>query len=733
MAAKKSFKDLTDLEHLGVTGNVKQVMQVCYKAHYQAGSIIKGEIEMDAPLRSPNILETFNESGYHTEQVSYRPHGNEKHIYDDNRHSLKTIYFEDKDTITRITTSTYDDKGNYLESITAQADGTELWRRTSAYNDNNKRISEHTYNGSDQTLREYSLFSYTEKGDMLSHIQYDADGVIKYTYERKYDDNGYLIEDITEWSDPTMAKQSKRSVRKNNEHGDCIEHTVYNMDGTLRDVYTYSYQYDSEGKKIVAEREDFELYPKAPGETETFEYDDRGNWIKKTVCYKTVPKFMVEREIVYADDAPGKTLIHPLENKPEAGRAVQHIYKQEELSDEELRFLAESNTQADQFPLVRYYTLVYKEFPSVTTYNNAYIEVQHLLKRLKEDMNAQLLHTYSNAYNGYTPKFLRYTLNFSSYYGYMVHVHAISSEDADEYRIPSYMNDIDTYGSVLLGNVMLLKPSENYGHQDKYFEDEIERHLVACMLDKKPEKPVISIIEVADNNFTMREHAVNDNFVIKDLDINYGYGFQKFHNELIQRFSTGTKGLVLFHGEPGTGKTYYIRHLLRTMVSRKKEVIYMPPNMADHLVEPAFITFLTQTIKSRSREGSFCVLLIEDAEPLLARRQEGVRIQGITNLLNMSDGILNDLLNLQIICTFNVSVKKLDSALLRPGRLIARKEFKPLSVIDANRLAQRIGVKHHFTAPATLGEIYALQKNSNTLLHDVDYNENSSERIDDLV
>ena len=99
----------------------------------------------------------------------------------------------------------------------------------------------------------------------------------------------------------------------------------------------------------------------------------------------------------------------------------------------------------------------------------------------------------------------------------------------------------------------------------------------------------------------------------------------------------------------------------------------------------------------------------------------------------MSDGILNDLLNVQIICTFNVSVKKLDSALLRPGRLIARKEFKALSVIDANRLAQRIGVKHHFTEPATLGEIYALQKDSNTLVHDVDHDEGSSERIDDIV
>jgi hypothetical protein len=117
---------------------------------------------------------------------------------------------------------------------------------------------------------------------------------------------------------------------------------------------------------------------------------------------------------------------------------------------------------------------------------------------------------------------------------------------------------------------------------------------------------------------------------------------------------------------------------------------------------------------------------------LLAKRQEGIRIQGVTNLLNMTDGLLNDMLNLQIICTFNVDLKKLDSALLREGRLIARKEFKALAVLDANLLAQRLGIKHHFTKPATLGQIYAKRKNQNTLIHDVEQERDASKEIDDL-
>src|SRR3989337_908834 len=152
---------------------------------------------------------------------------------------------------------------------------------------------------------------------------------------------------------------------------------------------------------------------------------------------------------------------------------------------------------------------------------------------------------------------------------------------------------------VYFGQIEFLRPSEASGKQDDYFEEQIWDYINKCSLRKKPDKPAIQMIEVRGSAFSMQEHAVDDDFEIKDLDINYGYGFAKFHAELMQRFHTDTKGLVLFHGEPGTGKTFYIRHLLRKMLSgNKKVVVYMPPNMVDHLVEPAFMTFLSGEIKA---------------------------------------------------------------------------------------------------------------------------------------
>jgi hypothetical protein len=354
----------------------------------------------------------------------------------------------------------------------------------------------------------------------------------------------------------------------------------------------------------------------------------------------------------------------------------------------------------------------------------------NLLKELKENMNAQEIHSYTTVWNGWH-QLHHYTLVFPGAFGYMLHATGISTQDSDEFDIPDNI-ETDNY-QVHFSPIQFLIPSETSGRRDEFFQEELERYILKCQLSKKPEKPVINMIETSGNGFVMREHAVDDDFEIKDLDVNYGYGFQKFHDDLMHRFNTSTKGLVLFHGEPGTGKTYYIRHLLRKMVSNNKVVIYMPPNMVDHLVEPVFMTFLSEKIQDWSDDGFFSVLLIEDAEPLLAKRMEGVRIQGITNLLNMTDGILNDMLNLQIICTFNVELRKLDSALLRPGRLIARKEFKPLSELDANLLGQRLGIKHHFEGPATLGEIYAMRQNQQILIHDVDPDRDASAAIDDLL
>ena len=97
------------------------------------------------------------------------------------------------------------------------------------------------------------------------------------------------------------------------------------------------------------------------------------------------------------------------------------------------------------------------------------------------------------------------------------------------------------------------------------------------------------------------------------------------------------------------------------------------------------------------------ILLIEDGENILSKRN-GNSNQAISNLLNLSDGLLSDCANIQIVATFNTNIANIDEALLRKGRLIARYEFKELELDVAQQLGKSLNVE--ITEPCTLAEIY---------------------------
>jgi hypothetical protein len=381
--------------------------------------------------------------------------------------------------------------------------------------------------------------------------------------------------------------------------------------------------------------------------------------------------------------------------------------KQFDLSQHNLKWMLTTDDNGDgTVSPHRYYMALFEELPSTTRYLGEHIIAVTLVQLLRKNYNTHIANNTVDNINGRESLF-SLLLIFNEYPGYMFYCYCLQNEDEEAPPFAYYGH----------AQIVLFRPSEDSNRYNPEFEKSIAT-LVAQCVSKPRVEPSIYTVETNSNGYKIGEHKVSDHFIINNLDVNYGMGFTGFHKELMERFNNSTKGLVLFHGKPGTGKTYYIRHLLRQMADSKKKVLYIPPNMVDYMTSPDLMTFVTKTITEWSKKEVFCVLLIEDAEPLLEKRKEGVRIQGVTNLLNMSDGLLNDILKLQIICTFNVGLRKLDSALLRPGRLLARKEFKALSVLDANLLAQRLGIDHHFDRAATLSEIYSFAKDQYTLTHE---------------
>ena len=57
-----------------------------------------------------------------------------------------------------------------------------------------------------------------------------------------------------------------------------------------------------------------------------------------------------------------------------------------------------------------------------------------------------------------------------------------------------------------------------------------------------------------------------------DLELNYGSEFLKIHDVIIDRLNSEyDKGIILLHGDPGTGKTSYIKHL--TSLIKDKDIL----------------------------------------------------------------------------------------------------------------------------------------------------------------
>ncbi|HMJ06275.1 MAG TPA: AAA family ATPase [Chthoniobacterales bacterium] len=160
--------------------------------------------------------------------------------------------------------------------------------------------------------------------------------------------------------------------------------------------------------------------------------------------------------------------------------------------------------------------------------------------------------------------------------------------------------------------------------------------------------------------------------------------------------------MAILQGLPGTGKTSYLRHLMCEL-RRSHRCYFFPITSYPLLTSPACVDFW---LGEHERYKDFeKIVVIEDAESLLLTRGPDNQ-EVLSNLLNLADGFLGDCLKLQVICTVNTPTAKLDPAVIRPGRLIASREFRRLSPLEAERIAERRGIKLEPQESYSLAEIY---------------------------
>ena len=226
-----------------------------------------------------------------------------------------------------------------------------------------------------------------------------------------------------------------------------------------------------------------------------------------------------------------------------------------------------------------------------------------------------------------------------------------------------------------------------------HFVETIRKSIAKFRYIERRSKPEIHLIVKQSYGLDLEEFEIQKPKL--KIEDNYNDGFWEVHNTILNRLQKKKdKGLVLLYGKPGTGKTSYIRYLISSI---KKQIIFLPLNMATEITNPDLMKLLIQNPDS--------IFVIEDTEKIIMDREEN-GYSPVSTLLNLSDGLLSDCLNIQIICTFNTDLSKVDSALLRKGRLIAQYEFKELETDKAQKLSDKLGFSTGINSPMALTDIY---------------------------
>lgn len=203
---------------------------------------------------------------------------------------------------------------------------------------------------------------------------------------------------------------------------------------------------------------------------------------------------------------------------------------------------------------------------------------------------------------------------------------------------------------------------------------------------------------------------------------------------MMDDFTPGAGGqLLLWHGVPGTGKTYALRALawewrewcdLHYVTDPETFFGERAGYMLDVLLHDEGAPVgqhdpdgpAPPPPHALARDGRWRLLVLEDTGELMssdARERAG---QGLSRLLNVVDGLIGQGLRILVLVTTNEELRRLHSAVSRPGRCASKILFEPLGVEDAGFWLRKRGYEGavDFGGGKPVADLFALLEERET-------------------